>query len=140
MSVREHMRTDPVVAKPEDSLIAVCRALNSRRTGAALIVDDGNLVGILTERDVVRAIAVGADLGTSSAADFMSRFLTTVGPQAAMNVAAEIMTGQRIRHLPVLDDGQPVGILSIREVARWSLRALGYDESHHLAQLADLSL
>ena len=137
--VRDHMRSDLVVASPSDSLVTVSKALHAQRVGAALIVDDGNLVGILTERDVVRAIALGADLETSAAADFMSRLLTTVEPDDDMAEAAEIMSRQRIRHLPVLESGRLVGVLSLRDVVGWSLRQLGYDESHHLARLADLS-
>ncbi|MBI4493490.1 MAG: CBS domain-containing protein [Chloroflexi bacterium] len=137
--VREHMETNLVLASPGDSLVELSRSLNSHRAAATPIVDDGNLVGILTERDVVRAVAVGADLETSSAADFMSRLLTTVGPEQEMGVAAELMIRQRIRHLPVVDQGRLVGLLSLREVVRWSLRELGHDEGHHLAQLGDFS-
>jgi CBS domain-containing protein len=137
--VREHMQTNLVIVPPGESLVAVSRELNHRRVAAALIVDDGNLAGILTERDIVRAVAVGADLETSPSEDFMSRMLTTVLADAEMADAAEIMVSQQIRHLPVLDDGRLVGMLSLRDVARWSLHELGYDARHHLARLVDLS-
>lgn len=138
-TVREHMQTNLVMARPSDTLAAVSRALYAARVSAALIVDDGNLAGILTERDVVRAVAVGEDVESSTAADFMSRLLTTVGADQDMAVAAELMTRQRIRHLPVLDEGRLVGVLSLRDVVRWSLRELGYQDEHHLAMLVDLS-
>lgn len=138
MKVRDHMQTDLVVVGPDDSLASATRLLDSRRVGSALVVDDGNLVGILTERDIVRAVAVGADMKTSRVADFMSRMLTTIGPEEPMSTAAETMTAERIRHLPVVEKGRLVGMLSLRDVVRWSLRQMGYDEGHHVARLTDM--
>jgi CBS domain-containing protein len=133
------MGKDLLIARPDDTLQAVARLMHGRRVGSALIVDDGNLAGILTERDVIRAIANGEHLDSSTAADYMSRLLTTVPADQDIGVAAELMSRQRIRHLPVLEEGRIVGMLSLRDIVRWSLAELGYEESHHLVQLADLS-
>lgn len=84
--------------------------------GSALVVEDGSLVGILTERDVVRAVADGANPDKAQASDYMSRMLTAIGADETMDEAARMMISQRICHLPVVDGGQIAGVLSIRAV------------------------
>lgn len=92
----------------------------SRRIGAVLVLsDDGALAGIVSERDVVKALAAkGPDIHMMQAGDIMTRSVTTVTPATTINEAMELMDRGYFRHLPVLDNGALVGIISVRDVVR----------------------
>ena len=138
MAIREFMETLLLEVSPDETMFIASRLLDARRVGSALVVEDGQMAGILTERDVVRAVAADIDLKTTPVSDYMSRVVTTVGPDEDMTVAAQIMAGQRIRHLPVLDGDKLLGVISIRDVVRWSMGQLQYDEGRHIRQLVDM--
>ena len=138
MKVRDVIDNELVIVAPDEALSVVCRQLEARRVGSALVVEDGSLVGILTERDVVRAVAEGANPEKAQAADYMSRMLTTIGADETMEEAARIMTSQRIRHLPVVDGAQIDGVLSIRDIVQGIVQGTSPDEGRHLPQLVDL--
>jgi len=132
------MEDELVTVGPDDSITSVCRTLESRRVGSALVVADGKLAGILTERDIVRAVADGTDLDATPASDYMSQVVTTISASEPLGAAAQLMTSQGIRHLPVVDGDSLVGVLSIRDVMRGLVRDVSYDEGRHLPQLVDL--
>jgi CBS domain-containing protein len=88
-----------------------------RGIGAILVVSGDAVSGILTERDVLRAVAQGGVEGTSVAA-WMTRDPETVRPDTSLSEAAGIMVRGGFRHLPVVDGTQPVGIVSIRDLMR----------------------
>jgi len=132
------MQDELVTVGPDDSITSVCRTLESRRVGSALVVGDGTLAGILTERDIVRAVADGTDLDATPASDYMSQVVTTIAANEPLGTAAQLMTSQGIRHLPVVDGDSLVGVLSIRDVMRGLVRDVNYDEGRHLPQLVDL--
>ena len=89
-----------------------------RDVGAALVLNEnGALVGILTERDVLRAVAQGGVEGTHVAA-WMTRDPETVGVDDTARAAAEVMIRGGFRHLPVIEGATPVGIVSIRDLMR----------------------
>lgn len=136
--VREYLGHELVIVGPADPVAAVCRRLEDEHVGSALVVEEGALVGIITERDVVRAVADGVDPEKALASDYMSRMLTTIATDETMAEAARLMTSQRIRHLPVVDRDQLVGVLSIRDIVQWSVREPPHDEGRHLSQLVDL--
>ena len=139
MALREFIREDLVLVTPQDALGAVCRRLEAQRVGSALVVDEGTLVGILTERDVVRAMAEGADGERSSAADYMTRTPMTIEDDRSMEEAARVMMTNLIRHLPVIDrNSQVLGMLSIRDIVRWTVRQGSPDETDPLPRLVDL--
>ncbi|MEB3851837.1 MAG: CBS domain-containing protein [Desulfurococcales archaeon] len=86
--------------------------------GSVLVVEGGRLVGIITERDVIRLLAAGRPL-TEKLGDVMTRDPVTVKPDTPLIVALARMVEYNIRHLPVVDEkGRPVGVLSVRDVIR----------------------
>ena len=105
---------------PETPLMDLVATISSRRIGAVLVCDAaGDLVGIVSERDVVKALAAkGPGLATVAAGDVMTQNVTTVTPATTINDAMELMDRGYFRHLPVLDSGALVGIISVRDVVR----------------------
>ena len=93
------------------------KRIDERHVGAALVLDGERLVGILTERDVLRAVAAGRVEGTT-VADWMTHHPETIEPADTTGHAASIMIHGGFRHLPVVDGGKAVGIVSIRDLMR----------------------
>jgi CBS domain-containing protein len=116
MQVSEIMQTALVTSPPEMSVLDVARLLTQRRVGACLVVEGGNLAGIFTERDLLHVVAAGEDVRDRRMADVMTRDVTMAPPDADVLWAAETMRSQRVRHLPVGEGGQVVGIVSIRDL------------------------
>jgi CBS domain-containing protein len=98
------------------TLAEVAEALAADEIGALCVTEDGRLAGIVSERDVVAHVAVGADPEHLTAADVMSNDLITASPDESVLVAARRMEDAEIRHLPVLDDGRIAGIMSMRDL------------------------
>jgi CBS domain-containing protein len=96
----------------------VCKAaklMALKNVGAIMVVEDNRLVGIFTERDVVfRVVARGLDAQTTPLAEVMTREPLTVGPEKAFGYALVVMQENGFRHLPVVEDGKPVGMVSSR--------------------------
>ena len=109
-----------VSVRPSTSLPDLASTIASRRIGAVLVLDDdGMLAGIVSERDVVKALAnYGAAVQTMNAGSIMTRTVTTVTPDTSINEAMELMDRGYFRHLPVLDNGALLGIISVRDVVR----------------------
>lgn len=119
-TVAAHMSRDLVTVSREERLVAAAARMAERRVGAALVLDGERLAGILTERDVLNAVAAG---GVESAAvsDWMTHGPETIEPDDTTEHAAVLMIHGGFRHLPVVDAGRPVGILSIRDLVRVTL-------------------
>lgn len=98
------------------TLVDAARAMHERRVGAVVVIEDGRLVGILTERDVLRAVATGKVDGTVG--DSMTHGPDTVEPTETSGHAAALMIHGGFRHLPVVDGGTVLGIVSIRDLVR----------------------
>lgn len=105
---------------PDTPLMELVATIASRRIGAVLVLDEaGDLAGIVSERDVVKALATkGPDLQTVHARDVMTTNVTTVTPDVSINEAMDLMDRGYFRHLPVVDQGTLVGIVSVRDVVR----------------------
>ena len=106
--------------RPEDDVLAVATTLSTHRVGAVLVLDqDAEILGIVSERDIARALAAnGAAFLEMRAGQLMTRVLHTVTPATTEVEAMEKMTANRVRHLPVLDDGDLVGMISIGDVVK----------------------
>ena len=118
-TVGEVMSRDLLTIEQQTTLVDAAAAMTARRVGAILIVSGGRLTGILTERDVLRAVASG-DIG-GQVADWMTRGPETVDADESTQQAGVVMIHGGFRHLPVLDGGTPCGIVSIRDLMRVAL-------------------
>lgn len=109
-----------ISVRPDTPLMELVTTIASRRIGAVLVLDAaGDLAGIVSERDVVKALAAkGPELHRVNAGDVMTADVTTVTPATSINEAMELMDRGYFRHLPVVDDGTLVGIISVRDVVR----------------------
>ena len=104
---------------PETPLTEACRELESHRVGALMVCEDDRVVGILSERDVVRAVARdGQGALERPAADYMTRQVVFAEPAETVAILMERMTDRRIRHLPVLRDQRLAGVISIGDVVK----------------------
>jgi len=101
----------------------VAKVLTEKRIGAVVVVDEADRVcGVLSERDIVRALAnEGPSALHQSVSVFMTPDVITCGPRDSMDQLMSLMTGRRIRHLPVLDNGKLIGIVSIGDVVKWRI-------------------
>lgn len=109
-----------ISARPADPAAAVARTLAQHRIGAVLVMgDNGTPIGILSERDIVRAVAADGPAALERpAAELMTRELVTGRPTDTVSRIMAVMTERRIRHLPIMEDGQLVGLVSIGDVVK----------------------
>lgn len=119
-----------VIAVAEDTrVVDIARIIATRRIGAVVVTDaKGQLAGIVSERDVVKALAWGGEeVHEMLARAIMSRNVVTAAPQTTVAEAMEIMDRGYFRHLPVLDDGRLVGIVSVRDTVRAHIESQGHE-------------
>ncbi len=125
-------------ASPGDSIEAAATRLWARRVGSLVVIDEaGDVVGILSERDVLRAVAEGggADLGRP-VADFMTREVILAGPSDTVDAILARMTDRRIRHLPVCHERKLVGIVSIGDLVKTKMAETEAEAEHLRAYIA----
>ena len=115
------MQRDVLGVAPEDTLGFAAEQMAERGVGAAVVVDYGRLIGILSERDILRAVAGRVHSSEARVRDWMTGEPVTAAPDMAPEEAARIMVENGFRHLPVVEDDQPVGIVSIRDVMAWTV-------------------
>jgi CBS domain-containing protein len=119
--VSNHMTRDLLTVAGDERLADTAKRMVERGVGAVLILKDGKLDGILTERDLMKAVAAG--FGEDSVvADWMTRHPETIEADDSTDHAAALMIHGGFRHLPVLDGGQVAGIVSIRDLMRVALQ------------------
>lgn len=114
------MSTEVVAVVPSTISLDAARAMSLAHVGSALVLEGDRLVGIFTERDILRALEhTQADAARVSA---VSRWMTadpvTIGPEASVGVAMDLMLEGGFRHLPVVEGGAIVGVVSMRDLAR----------------------
>ena len=119
-TIAEIMSRDLVTVEPGISLEEAARRMEERHVGAALVLEGDALRGIITERDVLRAVAAGPIEGVS-VGDCMTRHPETIDASETTGLAASLMIHGGFRHLPVLDGERVVGIISIRDLMRVTL-------------------
>jgi CBS domain-containing protein len=116
--IRDIMTGSPTSVSPELDIVTVARAMRDEDIGAVLVAEGDDLLGLVTDRDlVVRGLAEGGDPARSTIGSFASSVTATVGPDDTLDKAAQIMRERSVRRLPVLEDGRPVGIVSIGDLA-----------------------
>ena len=119
MQVRDGMSLAVLTVGPEHTLRVLARLMSERRVGAAVVIDpDGHGPGIITERDILISLGSGQDPDRESVADHLTREVVFAAPDWSLEEAAATMVRGGFRHLIVLDQGEIVGILSVRDVVR----------------------
>jgi CBS domain-containing protein len=116
VQVRDVMTQATVTESRRDSLRSAAERMWRQQTGSLLITDGGQLAGIITERDLLRAVALGADPDKTSVDEAMTVEVYTVPPDMQLPDAARQMAARWIRHLPVVEGGQLLGVVSMRDV------------------------
>lgn len=111
------MSGDLLTVDPTAALRDAARDMHGRGVGAVLVLDDGRLVGILTERDMLRAVATG-HAPDEPVAEWMTHHPETIESTDTTEHAGVLMIHGGFRHLPVVDGGELVGILSLRDLMR----------------------
>ena len=113
-----------LVTAPDTTVLDASELMNERGTGSVLVLQDGKLIGIFTERDLMRrVVAVRRDPGTTALREVMTTALVTCTPDAALADCGALMSERRIRHLPVLDEGGTVlGVITTGDLLAQELR------------------
>ena len=126
MLVGDIMRTDVKTADGDDTFADVAKMMRANGISSVIVLEEKHkLSGIVTERDIVNLVAAGGDPHSVKVAHGMTRRnLETVWSKADIAEAADRMVSLNIRHLPVVDKGRVVGILSIRDLTKWAAEEL----------------
>lgn len=128
MNVTKIAQIPAPTVSPSATVLEAVHAMEAARSGAAVVVDGENLVGIISERDVMlRVVAAERDPNHTGVVEVMTSSLQTLGSDATTGEALELMVSQHIRHLPILDgQGKVAGLLSVRNLLQ-----------HHVEDLVD---
>lgn len=131
-SDRSDHRSDVVTVTPEQSIRELLAVLGQHNIGAAVVSPDGRTIaGIVSERDVVRALdRHGAELLASPVSEIMTRQVRTCSPTDSVADLREVMTEGRFRHVPVVLDGRLVSIVSIGDVVKSTIDQLETEREH----------
>lgn len=129
--VRDVMTTGVVVVRPDASLVEAAQLMRAQDIGDVLVAVEGRVLGVLTDRDItLRAVADGADPLTVSAQAICTPNPVVVTPDDAVSAAVGLMRDHAVRRLPVVEDGRPVGMVSLGDLA------LTQDPSSALADIS----
>lgn len=119
MKVQELMTREPSTLGPASTIGEAATIMRQDDCGSVPVVEDGRLVGIITDRDiVVRVIAAGKDPKACPVSEAMTADPVTVAPDASVDEAQRVMAERQVRRLPVVEDGRLVGLVVIGQVAR----------------------
>ena len=136
---RELMVTDMTTATSDETVAAVASRMSANKIGAVLVIDQGVLRGLLSERDVMqRVVADGRDPRATRVGDVATREVVVVDVNAPLKSVLTVFREKKFRHLPVVDAGKPVGILSTRDFLAFLVEGLEryIDESKYRSGLS----
>jgi CBS domain-containing protein len=103
--------------RPDDSVFTALELLSQYEVGALVVMQDGRLVGVVSERDYTRKVALqGRNSRETKVADIMTAQVLTVTPHTGTRACMQLMSERKIRHLPVVEDGTVQGMISIRDI------------------------
>jgi CBS domain-containing protein len=133
MQIGGVMRVRLVTAKPDDTAAAAIKLMLDANVGSVVVCEETVPVGIFTERDVLKLAGQGADFGTTLLRTAMTPNPLTISSEDGILDAAQLMGARRLRHLPVVQDGNLIGIVSIRDVLAFLAERLfsEHDEVAH---------
>ncbi len=116
--VRDVMTADPITLDTGATVIDAARAMRDSDIGAVIVLDGTSTCGIVTDRDItIRAVADGEDVSTVTLGAICSQNPTTITADATIDEALKVMRREDVRRLPVVDGGQPIGIVSLGDVS-----------------------
>jgi len=113
---REHMSRDLLTVAPGDALAQVAQRMVERDVGAVIVLEGSALAGILTERDMLRAMAARMHTSEARVRQWMTSDPITASPDMALDDAAKVMLDNGFRHLPVMEGDTVLGVVSLRRV------------------------
>ena len=116
MIVRNVMHKDVVTIRPNLSLREASKIMSKFGIGSLVVVEDENLVGIITSTDIIKAIAEGKDVDNTLVSEVMSKDVITVDPDESLEEAVEKMMERNIKRLPVVEGGKLVGIITASDI------------------------
>ncbi len=117
---------------PDEPVLEAVRLMSERHVGALLVMRGGELVGIVSERDYARKVVLlGRSSSDTSVSQIMSTPVVTVAPESSVEECMRLMTARRIRHLPVLERGRTIGVISIGDL----VKAVIDEQQHTIEQL-----
>jgi CBS domain-containing protein len=128
-TVADLMVKNVLTVEPSDTIGEAAEKMNDGNVGAVVVVEDMvRIVGIVTERDLMRAVAARAQAAAAHVRHPPTPDPVTIGPETSIEEAAEIMFSRNFRHLPVVKDGRPLGIVSLRLLSRWAFESVQRSE------------
>jgi CBS domain-containing protein len=122
--LRDLMSRDLLSVAPEDTIGEAAQKMVDRGVGSAVVLDFGRLIGIFTERDLMRAVAGRVHSSEARVREWMTADPVTVSPEDSAEEAASTMLERGFRHLPVVENDRAIGIISIRDIARWGAEGI----------------
>lgn len=128
MPISDVMTVNVVTVGPQTTVEDVARRMVATHVGSALVCDGPSLLGILTERDVMRLVADGRDAKTTPVDEIMTAGPVCAEPDWEIPDAARLMVSRGIRHLPVTQEGKILGMVSIRDLVRFGVAASKSDQ------------
>ena len=124
-SVADLMVKDVLTVEPSDTIGEAAEKMHAANVGAIVVVEDyARVVGIVTERDLLRAVAQRVRAAEARVRQWMTVDPVTIGPETTIEEAARIMFDHNFRHLPVVENGRALGIVSLRLLARWAFESV----------------
>jgi CBS domain-containing protein len=121
-SVADFMTKDVLAVAPEDTIGEAAQKMVEEGVSSVVVSDFGRLIGILTERDLTRAVAGRTHSSEARVREWMTADPVTVSESTPVEEAARIMLDQGFRHIPIVEGERAIGIVSIRDVARWGVK------------------
>ena len=122
-SVADLMTQDVVTVAPEDTLGEAAAKMTEKGIGAVVVSDFGRIIGILSERDIMRAVADRIHSSEARVREWMTADPITATPDTSVEEAGRTMLENGFRHLPVVEGERAIGIVSIRDVAQYGLQS-----------------
>ncbi len=119
-TVAEVMSTPAVTARSSETIAEVSARMEERKKGSAIVIDDERPIGILTERDLVRFNATGASPADTKVSEWMTQPVDCAAPDLSVQEAFTAFAEHRYRHLPVVEDGKLVGVVSLRSLMEFA--------------------